>query len=371
MLRNLRQRLSNQRGVIDLASIMVGVLVIGAVSSTISASVFGVIPWAQDHATAETLRSVASAEAGHRAKHAVYADTPTLVEDGWIAAGDYLITLNPSQDCFVAAAPSPSGATLYRTSESPDIMSDRNGPVDTGSCAPTPKFTPELSGTLTDGDLGLEYVGSVRAIGTPAPTVAVTSGALPAGVSVSEAGALRGVPTEVGTFTFELTATNQNGAASRDYTMQVRPPTELTTTAGEMIRISRYVIPTIVVQLPAPGTATPSEQAQLNYWAPFLDQVGYDQGLDTTLTATVPVRFPDTPDTGVRNLDLTLTPSGLLTVRGQIALNAQTTNWWNSGAITFTFNDGPTNTIRLNHTVTTCGTHPNPAPGYESWCLYQ
>lgn len=55
---------SNQ-GAIDLASIMVGIIVIGLIGGVISATIFVVIPWAQDHAAKEQLVAVSSAQNAH------------------------------------------------------------------------------------------------------------------------------------------------------------------------------------------------------------------------------------------------------------------------------------------------------------------
>lgn len=52
----------NEEGAIDLASIMVGVLVIGLVGGVIAATIFAVIPWAQDSAAKHQLESIHTAE---------------------------------------------------------------------------------------------------------------------------------------------------------------------------------------------------------------------------------------------------------------------------------------------------------------------
>lgn len=59
--------LRNAAGAIDLASIMVGVLVIGIIGGVISATVFAVIPWSQNEAAKATLSSVRTAEAAFSA----------------------------------------------------------------------------------------------------------------------------------------------------------------------------------------------------------------------------------------------------------------------------------------------------------------
>lgn len=55
----------NEAGAIDLASIMVGVIVIGLIGGTVAATVFAVIPWTQDNAAKQQLDSIASAESAY------------------------------------------------------------------------------------------------------------------------------------------------------------------------------------------------------------------------------------------------------------------------------------------------------------------
>lgn len=62
----INQAHRNERGAIDLASIMVGILVIGMIGGVISATVFAVIPWTQDAAAKSQLDSIVSAESAFR-----------------------------------------------------------------------------------------------------------------------------------------------------------------------------------------------------------------------------------------------------------------------------------------------------------------
>lgn len=52
----------NEEGAIDLASIMVGVIVIGLIGGVIAATVFTVIPWSQDNAAKQQLESIHTAQ---------------------------------------------------------------------------------------------------------------------------------------------------------------------------------------------------------------------------------------------------------------------------------------------------------------------
>jgi type II secretory pathway pseudopilin PulG len=58
----LRRTLRSTAGAIDLASIMVGVIVIGVIAGAIAATVFAVIPWSQDNAAKEQMVSIHTAE---------------------------------------------------------------------------------------------------------------------------------------------------------------------------------------------------------------------------------------------------------------------------------------------------------------------
>jgi hypothetical protein len=62
---SLQAAFTNEDGAIDLASIMVGIIVIGLIGGVIAATVFAVIPWAQDNAAKQQLDSVASAESAY------------------------------------------------------------------------------------------------------------------------------------------------------------------------------------------------------------------------------------------------------------------------------------------------------------------
>jgi type II secretory pathway pseudopilin PulG len=59
---NIKEAFCNEEGAIDLASIMVGIIVIGLVGGVIAATVFAVVPWAQDNAARQQLDNVGSAQ---------------------------------------------------------------------------------------------------------------------------------------------------------------------------------------------------------------------------------------------------------------------------------------------------------------------
>jgi hypothetical protein len=64
------------------------------------------------------------------------------------------------------------------------------------------------NGPPGNGTVGVAYNFTYTATGTPAPTFAVTAGALPPGLVLSAAGVISGTPTAPGTFTGTVTAAN-------------------------------------------------------------------------------------------------------------------------------------------------------------------
>jgi type II secretory pathway pseudopilin PulG len=62
---NVKEAFRNEEGAIDLASIMVGIIVIGLIGGVIAATVFAVIPWAQDNAAKQQLDSIANAQSAY------------------------------------------------------------------------------------------------------------------------------------------------------------------------------------------------------------------------------------------------------------------------------------------------------------------
>lgn len=91
-------------------------------------------------------------------------------------------------------------------------------------------FAPAL---LSDGTGGTAYNQTLTASGGTAPySFAVTSGALPSGLTLPNGGVLAGTPNAVGTFNFTVTATDANGCTgTRSYTVNV------TSTLGAQNRV--------------------------------------------------------------------------------------------------------------------------------------
>lgn len=77
---SIQKVLKNTRAAIDLASIMVGIIVIGIVGAIIAATVFAVIPWAQDKAAASVMDSIETAETAY---YGFSADPDSELEEGF------------------------------------------------------------------------------------------------------------------------------------------------------------------------------------------------------------------------------------------------------------------------------------------------
>lgn len=98
--------------------------------------------------------------------------------------------------------------------------------VPTGCAAGSaPVTTPTItSGAPTGATAGTPYHFQVTSTGSPTPTYSVTSGTLPAGLTLgSTTGLLSGTPTASGTSTFTITASNGTAtSASKTYSVTVR-----------------------------------------------------------------------------------------------------------------------------------------------------
>ncbi|WQB72144.1 putative Ig domain-containing protein (plasmid) [Prescottella equi] len=76
------------------------------------------------------------------------------------------------------------------------------------------RSAPALTGTPPAATVGQPYSHTFTVTGYPAPTVALTAGTLPDGLTLTPSGVLSGTPTTGGRFEFTLTASNGVGAAA-------------------------------------------------------------------------------------------------------------------------------------------------------------
>jgi hypothetical protein len=105
----------------------------------------------------------------------------------------------------------------------------------------TPK-APRAAGPLSDATVGVAYHGNVAAGGDL--TCSVTSGALPAGLSLSGC-VFSGTPTAAGAFGFTIKATNGAGSNSQAFTLTVKH-------AAPLVTAATLPTPTVTVPYSAP-----------------------------------------------------------------------------------------------------------------------
>ncbi len=163
----------------------------------------------------------------------------------------FTATGSPAPTFAVTAGTLPGGLSLSTAgvlSGMPSATGTFNGTVTATNVAGTseqafsivinevPAFTngpPPNSGTV-----GTAYNFSFTASGVPAPTFAVTAGALPAGLSLSTAGVISGTPTTAGgPFTGTVTASNGIGTpATQGFSITIAKGTAEVTLVGDLVQ---------------------------------------------------------------------------------------------------------------------------------------
>ena len=165
----------------------------------------------------------------------VYGDV-TLQEDITIGEGE---SLTIGQDANLTV---PFGTTLTNngtvTTEGGGTLTN-NGKIDNSGTLPDniqgsapPKIT---TASLPNGEVDKNYSQDLTATGDTPITWNLASGSsLPAGLSLSADGTISGKPTTDGTFTFTVTATNDSGSDSKDFTLKIDKPAFIPVTGLEL-----------------------------------------------------------------------------------------------------------------------------------------
>ncbi|WP_378148725.1 Ig domain-containing protein [Cnuibacter sp. UC19_7] len=149
---------------------------------------------------------------------------PTFaVTSGALPAG---LTLDASTGA-IQGSPTSTGVSTFQVTASNGVDPDATSAEHTITVAPrlvAPAFTSDSpSGSA---NVGSDYSYQFAASGYPSPTFAVSSGALPPGLALDGAtGLLTGVPTTVGTSSFQITAANgvDPDSVSAQHTVTVDP----------------------------------------------------------------------------------------------------------------------------------------------------
>jgi type II secretory pathway pseudopilin PulG len=131
--------LHSQTGVVDLASVMVGVLVMGVMAGVTLSGVLVAVPYAQDQAAQSDLQTVRTAEASASARSGKYLSMADMVGQGQFVASPTLkAAAGLIGGCYVASSKSGTGTTFYSTSQDETIVSDKAGAVNTAWCVTLP-----------------------------------------------------------------------------------------------------------------------------------------------------------------------------------------------------------------------------------------
>jgi len=156
----------------------------------------------------------------------------------------------------ISGTPTALGTTSVVLAVTNDISSDTKTLVVTIAGAVAPVIT---SAPTVDDPLGTAVSFQMTADGTQPITYAITSGTLPANLTLSASGLLSGLPAAIGTTAVTVTASNSFGSAPQTLTIvvQVAPSiTSATSDTGTVGTPYSYVI-TATGTLPQTDTATP------------------------------------------------------------------------------------------------------------------
>jgi type II secretory pathway pseudopilin PulG len=134
----------NEAGAFDLPSILVGVVVVGVLTAGVLASIFGVIPFAQDKGAQQDLGAITTAQGVHKAQiteGASYAgDLAKLQTENLVGQGITNIAVAGTAGEWAAASKSNSGKFFAVTSKNTtpvDVSAVDIDSVTAGVQAPT------------------------------------------------------------------------------------------------------------------------------------------------------------------------------------------------------------------------------------------
>ena len=145
--------------------------------------------------------------------------TPTVAESGTLPNG---VTFDTSTNKLSGTPAAGSGGTYPITFTATNAAGSTPAQTFTLTVNQAPAITSANSTTFTKGTAG---TFTVTATGYPSPTINLTSGSLPAGVSYAAGmGNLAGTPTVFGTFPLTFTASNGVGSnATQNFSLVVNP----------------------------------------------------------------------------------------------------------------------------------------------------
>jgi Tfp pilus assembly protein PilE len=122
MLR-LREILHSEKGVFDLGSIMVGVIITGILAAVAGVSFVVVIPWFQANAVKNDLSAVRIAETSSRQDLSMYSSYPDLVSSNYMSQrkNPVCVSLTNGNKTYAAFSKAPNG-DVYTLSSTDDTV---------------------------------------------------------------------------------------------------------------------------------------------------------------------------------------------------------------------------------------------------------
>ena len=185
----------------------------------------------------------------------------------------------------------------------------------------TVKIAPTITTTesLPDGEVGTVYSQTLTATGDPTITWNVTSGTLPAGLILdTNTGTISGTPTTANTYNFTVTATNDSGNDSKQFSLTIDPKqtvsvtgvtlnkTSTELTVGQSETLTATITPdnttnkNVTWSSNAPGVATVDSSGNVTAVAPGTATITVTtEDGNKTATCVVTVTAATVPVTGV------------------------------------------------------------------------
>lgn len=115
--------LANDDGAFDLPSILVGVVTVGILTAGVLASVFGIIPFAQDQGAQQDLDSLRTAEGVSKTKDGAYKASAGLDSGGLQKSrGSLAADTDGPGSCYVGITKSGSGKLFYSSNSAPGAL---------------------------------------------------------------------------------------------------------------------------------------------------------------------------------------------------------------------------------------------------------